>query len=132
MLNTELREVSDERRLDCGLLDLFKQAEEASGLKPIDLDYIKFRIGKTDDFPIEFIISNFNMYDRMTVIVDSKFKRYVNHIELGSRVKTYCDTLSRLLAENYGSNYTVEKFIQDDEYLDGTYTDICARIKYTA
>ena len=93
--------------LEYKLADFFKQAENASGLKPIDPDYIEFKLGNTKKAPMQFVIDEFEDMDDTSILANAHHKK-LSAREFFEMLKAYDEKLSELLAENFDSKYTLE------------------------
>lgn len=137
MLSKEIEEmvIASENKvntLEYKLPELFRQAEEASGLKPVCSDYIEFKLGNTKVVPMVFMIDDFEDIDD-TSILNNAEHRQLSGKEFLEMLKAYDEKLSSLLAENYGSRYTFK--ILSKKYtlkkLNTEFTRIYAEIEDT-
>ena len=103
MLSIELEEMLNGKSLNYKILNYFKQAEEASGIKPIDSDYFKFREGEIIEMPMKFLIIRYSDMSIVKYLFTNP--REVTEKDLLKALKAYDEKLSSLLAEHHGSRY---------------------------
>ena len=108
MVSKEIEEMLNGKGLKNVLADFFRQAEEASGIVPIDVEYAYFKVcdnSKKEKALMKFDIIEFNSLDDIHILSNDCKDLKVTSEELLKKLEAYDEKLSSLLAENYGSRY---------------------------
>lgn len=108
MLSKAIEEMLNEKDLKSVLGDFFKQAEEASGIIPVDVGYTYFKScdnPRKERAPMKFDIIEFSSLDNIHIVLKDGKDLKVTSEELLKKLEAYDEKLSSLLAEHYGSRY---------------------------
>lgn len=132
MINENRLEYTLRDKIECDLREIFRQAEEASGLVITDPNYTRFALGKTSDMPMQFTIAKLDDIDG-AITADGIEYDDLSGKEFLEALKVYHEKLSELWAKHYGPRYKFR--IVSKKYtlkkLNTEYTRIYAEIEDT-
>lgn len=100
MINYKLRD-----KIEYELREIFKQAEKASGLFITDPAYMRFKLGKTSEMPMQFTIAKLDDDTYGTPIVNGIEYDDLSGKEFLEASKVYYEKLSELCAKSFGPRY---------------------------